>query len=217
MPALRKQGHNVQALFLTANTPTLVARYSETRRRHPLSNSDGTRTLEECIAEERHLLEPLDGVGQVIDTSELLPQVLRTWVLDFIGNDRSGLTLSFESFAYKQGVPLDADLVFDVRCLPNPFYDPALRPLTGKDPAVVEFLKAVPAVSEMINDIASFLSRWLPAYEHDNRSYLTVAIGCTGGQHRSVYCVETLAARFRLSEPVLIRHRALDPVQRSAG
>ena len=217
LPVLRAQGHPAQLLFLTANTPTLVARYSETRRRHPLSNADGSRTLEECIAEDRHLLGALQAVGQMIDTSELRPQVLRTWVCDFIGSDRSGMTLSFESFAYKQGVPLDADLVFDVRCLPNPFYEPELRPLTGKDAAVIAYLSALPAVDEMVNDISTYLRRWLPAYESDNRSYLTVAIGCTGGQHRSVYCVETLAARFRPNEPVLIRHRALDSAMRHSA
>lgn len=217
VPALRLLGHNVQMLFLTANTPTLVARYSETRRRHPLSNSDNSRTLEECIAQERLLLAQLDGVGQVIDTSNLRTQVLRTWVLDFIGSERSGIVLTFESFAFKHGVPLDADLVFDVRCLPNPFYDAALRPLTGKDPAVITYLQAIPDVAEMVNDIATFVKRWLPAYEHDNRSYLTVAIGCTGGQHRSVYCVETLAARFASGNaPVLVRHRALDALAHAA-
>ena len=207
---LRRLGHTIQVLFLTTDTPTLVARYSETRRRHPLSQGDGSRTLEECIALERRLLGPLDGVGQMIDTSDLRPQVLRAWVLDFISNERTGITLSFVSFAYKQGVPLDADLVFDVRCLPNPHYDPALRALTGRDQPVIDYLRALPVVTAMIDDIGGFLDRWLPAYEHDNRSYLTVAIGCTGGQHRSVYCVETLAARFRLAEPVLVRHRGLD-------
>ena len=207
---LRRLGHTIQVLFLTADTPTLVARYSETRRRHPLSKGDGSRTLEECIALERRLLAPLDGIGQMIDTSDLRPQVLRTWVLDFIGSERNGITLSFVSFAYKQGVPLDADLVFDVRCLPNPYYDPALRALTGRDQPVIDYLRAIPAVNAMVDDIAAFLTRWLPAYEHDNRSYLTVAIGCTGGQHRSVYCVETLAQHFRRAEPVLVRHRGLD-------
>jgi len=207
---LRRLGHTIQVLFLTAQPSTLVARYSETRRRHPLSKGDGSRTLDECIALERRLLAPLDGMGQMIDTTDLRPQVLRNWVLDFIGSERNGITLSFVSFAYKQGVPLDADLVFDVRCLPNPYYDPALRDLTGRDQPVIDYLRTIPAVNQMVDDLAAFLTRWLPAYEHDNRSYLTVAIGCTGGQHRSVYCVETLAKRFRLAEPVLVRHRGLD-------
>ena len=216
IPALRRLGHDVEMLFLTADSPTLVQRYSETRRRHPLSatvaqgaGATGERVLEECIAEERRLLGALDGLGHLIDTSELPAQALRNWVRDFIGNERAGLTLLFESFAYKQGVPLDADLVFDVRCLPNPFYDKALRPLTGLDGAVIAYLAAIPDVVAMIADIEAFVRRWLPAYVADNRSYLTVAIGCTGGQHRSVYCVEELARRLSIVQPVLVRHRAL--------
>ena len=215
IPALRHLGHDVQMLFLTANSPTLVQRYSETRRRHPLSappvgnDGGGERPLEECIAEERQLLGALDGLGHLIDTSELPAQALRAWVRDFIGKDRTGLTLLFESFAFKQGVPLDADLVFDVRCLPNPFYDKALRPLTGLDAPVIAWLAAIPDVGRMIDDIEGFVRRWLPAYVADNRSYLTVAIGCTGGQHRSVHCVEELASRLRHVQPVLVRHRAL--------
>ena len=216
LPVLRERGHGVQVLFLTADTPTLVQRYSETRRRHPLTLSGSetdatrdTRALDESIAEERHVLETLEGLGHVIDTSRLPAQALRQWVRDFIGTERAALTLSFESFAYKQGVPADADLVFDVRCLPNPFYDPLLRPLTGLDPAVIEYLGAIPSVARMIDDIETFVRRWLPAYAADSRSYLTVAIGCTGGQHRSVYCVEELARRLRTVHPAMVRHRAL--------
>jgi UPF0042 nucleotide-binding protein len=197
-------------LFLTADTPTLVQRYSESRRRHPLSEPGSGRTLEESIEEERARLSVLDGIGQSLDTSGLPPQTMRSWVRDFIRIDRSGLTLLFESFAFKKGVPLDADLVFDVRCLPNPYYDPVLRPLTGKDAPVIAFLAGVPMVERMIRDIGDFVERWLPAYVEDNRSYLSVAIGCTGGQHRSVYCVERLAERFRADAAVLVRHRALD-------
>jgi UPF0042 nucleotide-binding protein len=210
LSGLKRFGCEVQALFLTANTATLVQRYSETRRRHPLSVEGSQRTLEECIEEERRLLGPLEAVGQTIDTSTLRAQTLRAWVGDFLAVELRGLMLLFESFAFKDGVPLDADLVFDVRCLPNPHYDPALRPLTGRDQAVMEFLAQAPMVAEMIDDIGRFVARWLPAYESDNRSYLTVAIGCTGGQHRSVYCVEQLAERFRSDTSVLIRHRALD-------
>ena len=223
IPALRRLGHDVQMLFLTANSPTLVQRYSETRRRHPLStpragiDAVGERPLDECIAEERQVLGALDGLGHLIDTSELPAQALRAWVRDFIGNDRTGLTLLFESFAYKQGVPLDGDLVFDVRCLPNPFYDKALRPLTGLDAPVIAYLAAIRDVGRMIDDIEGFVLRWLPAYVADNRSYLTVAIGCTGGQHRSVYCVEELASRLRHVQPVLVRHRALAGVSVSRG
>jgi UPF0042 nucleotide-binding protein len=130
-------------------------------------------------------------------------------VRELVGSDRAALTILFESFAYKAGVPLDADLVFDVRCLPNPYYEPALRPLSGLDAPVAAFLEAVPAAGQMIDDIARFLEDWLPHYILDNRSYLTVAVGCTGGQHRSVFCVEKLARRFGGAERVLTRHRSL--------
>jgi len=216
LPELRVRGHDVQLLFLTADNATLVQRYSETRRRHPLSAQEwqsepasDSRGLDESIDEERNLLHPLESAGYLIDTTRLPAQALRQWVRDFIGNARAELTLSFESFAFKQGVPADADLVFDVRCLPNPFYEPALKALTGMDGPVIDYLSAVPAVGEMVDDIERFVTRWLPAYAADSRSYLTVAIGCTGGQHRSVYCVEALARRLRAVRPVLVRHRAL--------
>jgi UPF0042 nucleotide-binding protein len=182
-----------------------------------LSEPDSDRTLEECIDEERARLGVLEGIGQSLDTSGLPPKTLRAWVRDFIGSNRSGLTLLFESFAFKDGVPLDADLVFDVRCLPNPHYDPVLRPLTGRDAPVIAFLGADPLVARMLADIGDFVERWLPAYVHDNRSYLTVAVGCTGGQHRSVYCVEQLAKRFAPHEAVLTRHRSLDIKATSAS
>ena len=207
---LRQLGWAVQVLFLTADTSNLVQRYSETRRRHPLSKADGGRTLEESIEEERRLLAVLDGIGQSIDTSDLPANTLRGWVRDFIGGDASRLTLLFESFAFKDGVPLDADLVFDVRCLPNPHYEPLLRDLTGRDAPVREFLEAISQVHELVNDIGDFVERWLPAYVRDNRNYLTVALGCTGGQHRSVYCAERLAQRFVDTGSVLVRHRSLD-------
>ena len=216
LPALRARGHDVQLLFITADNATLVQRYSETRRRHPLSAQEwqsdpasDSRGLDGSLDEERSLLQPLESAGYLIDTSRLPAQALRQWVRDFIGNERAALTLSFESFAFKQGVPADADLVFDVRCLPNPFYESTLKALTGLDGPVIDFLGAIPAVGEMIDDIDAFVTRWLPAYAADSRSYLTVAIGCTGGQHRSVYCVEALARRLRVARPVLVRHRAL--------
>ena len=216
LPALRERGHDVQLLFITADNATLVQRYSETRRRHPLSAhewqsepANDSRGLDESIDEERRLLQPLEGLGYLIDTSRLPAQALRQWVRDFIGNERAPLTLSFESFAFKEGVPADADLVFDVRCLPNPFYDPLLKHQTGLDRAVIDYLGAIPAVGQMIGDIEGFVRRWLPAYAADSRSYLTVAIGCTGGQHRSVYCVQELARRLRAAHPALVRHRAL--------
>jgi UPF0042 nucleotide-binding protein len=203
----RARGHDVRVLFLEAKTDTLIKRFSETRRRHPLS--DGGLTLPECIERERGLLAGLADIADRVDTSDLGPSTLRKWVKDFVGNPATGLTLLFESFGFKHGIPLDADLVFDVRCLPNPNYDPRLRPLTGRDRAVIEFLAADPATRKLLEDIRRFVADWLPAFERDNRSYLTVAIGCTGGQHRSVYFAETLAARFQGRSQVLVRHREL--------
>lgn len=155
------------------------------------------------------MLAPIEGIGHVIDTSGLSANKLRTWIKELVESERAPLTLLFESFAFKYGVPLDADLVFDVRVLPNPFYDLALRPYTGKDAPVIEFLKAQAHVGELLSDIRSFVEKWLPAFKNDNRSYLTVAVGCTGGQHRSVYMAEQLAKYFQSTERVLLRHREL--------
>ena len=205
---LRQGGVDVHLLFLEAQTETLVKRFSETRRRHPLS--DDQLTLPECVQREREMLEEVGDIGHHIDTSEVGANTLRLWVKDFIHLDRARLTLLFESFGFKHGLPLDADLVFDVRCLPNPHYDPQLRPLTGRDPAVAEFLEKTPLTHKMFEDIRGFIERWLPHYVDDNRSYLTVAIGCTGGQHRSVYLVEKLRRHFeRAQRQVLLRHREL--------
>jgi len=209
---LRDQSHDVKVLFLNARTDSLVQRYSETRRRHPLTLPlpDGTGpTLSESIETERELMSGIEDLGVSIDTSDLHPNTLRQWVRDVVSADRASMTVLFESFAFKHGVPLDADLVFDVRCLPNPYYTAELRPLTGLDKPVVTFLASIPPVGKMIDDISRFLEDWLPHYVRDNRHYLTVAIGCTGGQHRSVYLVEALARRFRISERVLVRHRTL--------
>lgn len=215
--ALRTFGHDVKVLFLTASTDALVQRYSETRRRHPMAQrllKEGMAeepTLTEAIEAERALLEPLNAVAHLIDTSHLPAGTLRRWVLDFVGSPRAPLTLAFESFAFKDGIPLAADLVFDVRNLPNPYYDRELRPLTGLDPPVVAFLASLPTVGQMIDDIGAFIGRWLPSYVADNRHYLTVAIGCTGGQHRSPYVAEQLAERFRAQGHVVVRHRAIAP------
>ncbi|HEY3325751.1 MAG TPA: RNase adapter RapZ [Novimethylophilus sp.] len=204
---LRSRGAELQLLFLESNTETLVKRFSETRRRHPLSG--GERTLAESIHAERALMTELADLGHRIDTSELAANTLRSWVKDFAALDHSGLTLLFESFGFKHGLPLDADFVYDVRCLPNPHYDPMLRPLTGHDPAVKKFLESQTAVAEMLADIRGYIEKWLPCFVRDNRSYLTIAIGCTGGQHRSVYFVEHLAQYFRAQQRVLVRHREL--------
>jgi UPF0042 nucleotide-binding protein len=217
LQGLRDTGHDVRVLFLTASTEALVQRFSETRRRHPLSQraaprvagAAGEPTLEESIAQERELLAPLYSLGHLIDTSSLPANTLRQWVRGFVDGGRNELTLAFESFAYKNGVPVAADLVFDVRNLPNPHYETDLRPLTGLDAPVVAFLERSPLVADMINDITVLLEKWLPSYREDGRHYLTVAIGCTGGQHRSPYVVEQLAAHFRDKGTVLVRHRGL--------
>jgi len=215
---LRGEGVDVRLLFLDASTDVLVRRYSETRRPHPLSKGgaagDRLQALEDSIELERQLLAQLRDMSSVVDTSQLRPVQLRHWVRDMVGVRRSALTLVFESFAFKNGVPLDADFVFDLRVLPNPFYVRELRSLTGQDEAVAAFLQAQPEVGEMLAQIETFLQRWLPGFASDQRSYLTVALGCTGGQHRSVYGVEWLAKRFAGREATLVRHRELDMRER---
>ena len=210
---LRGEGMAIRVVFLDAATDALVRRFSETRRPHPLSTGtagDGSRALIDAIELERGLLAELREVATVVDTSQLRPAQLRQWMRDLVGSNASALTLVFESFAFKHGVPLDADFVFDLRVLPNPFYLRELRPLTGRDRAVVDYLEAQPEVGEMLAQVEDFLRRWLPSFENDQRSYLTVALGCTGGQHRSVYAAETLARAFRDRNATLLRHRELD-------
>lgn len=199
---------NVTFLFLHSTEETLLKRYSESRRRHPLASAD--QTLIEAIRAERELLEPISGLGHRIDTSGMKANGLREWVRQFIeAAPGLGLTLMFESFGFKHGIPLDADFVFDVRCLPNPHYDPDLRPLTGRDRPVIDFLENQAEVALMREDIHRFVATWLPCFIRDNRNYLTVAIGCTGGQHRSVYIAEWLAREFADRVRVLVRHRTL--------
>ena len=228
---LRGEGVAVQSVFLDASTDALVRRFSETRRPHPLTQTaadsghalkagferrqtdggaSGNRALIDAIELERELLAELREVSTVIDTSQLRAPQLRAWIRDLVKASGSNLTLVFESFAFKHGVPLDADYVFDVRVLPNPHYISEMRHQTGRDADVAHYLAAQPEVAEMLGQIEVFLARWLPAFEADQRSYLTVAIGCTGGQHRSVYFVEKLAKRFGNKAVTLIRHRELD-------
>ncbi len=207
MATLVADGWSVRFLVLDAKTDTLVKRFSETRRRHPFSSA--ALTLTEAIEFERALLSDVRGLGFVFDTSDLPAAALRTWIKDFAAVDATRLILQFESFGFKHGVPLDADLVLDVSSLPNPHYEQALSPLTGHDAPVVEFLERIPEVERMYGDIHHFVAGWLPDYARDNRNYLTVAIGCTGGRHRSVYLVERLARAFEPRHQVLKRHREM--------
>lgn len=202
---LKSRGVGVCLLFLEAKTETLVKRFSETRRRHPLSS--GTLTLQECIALEREMLIEVADKAQHIDTSDLSANALRTWMKQCINVDTAKFTIIFQSFGFKHGVPLDADFVFDVRCLPNPYYDANLKSLTGLDAPVQAFLLAEESVIRYYEDVEGFLARWLSNFDAENRSYLTVAIGCTGGQHRSVFLAEKLAKHFSSQRSVLIRHR----------
>lgn len=204
---LKSQNVDTRVLFLESNVETLVKRFSETRRKHPLSKD--TTTLAESIAYERDLLANLGNLGHVIDTSNLSANTLRGWVKDVVSGGNTGLTLLFTSFGFKHGIPLDADFVFDVRCLPNPHYDPDLRDLTGKDQQIKAYLEVHDSVQEMLSDIQAYVEKWLPSFIMDNRGYLTVAIGCTGGQHRSVYIVEQLSQYFQTQQKVLTRHREL--------
>lgn len=212
---LRREGVRIKCLFLDASDDALLRRFSETRRPHPLSTQpagggDARHVLLDAIGLEREMLAELRERSTVIDTSQLRAALLRSWVRQLVGARATALTLVFESFAFKHGVPLDADYVFDVRVLPNPYYVRELRSLSGRDEAVAEFLRKHPEVHEMLDQIEAFLQRWLPAFEEDQRSYLTVAVGCTGGQHRSVYAVEWLARRFEQRHATLLRHRELD-------
>lgn len=202
-----RQRVDLRVIFLTAKNDTLVRRFSETRRRHPLAG--GERSIEECIREEHELLARIAVNAHLMDTSDLSANNLRAWIKDFLALGSASFTLVFESFGFKHGIPMDADLVFDVRCLPNPHYDATLKPLTGRDAPVIAFLQAQPQVGEMLGDIRAYVGKWLPAYIQDNRNYFTVGLGCTGGQHRSVYFAEALADHFRDSQQVLVRHREL--------
>jgi UPF0042 nucleotide-binding protein len=206
---LKRKGLRCEVLYLHAEDEVLLRRYAETRRRHPLKGSG--MSLADAIAEERRLLHPLiDSADLVIDTSRMSVHELRALIGQRVDPGPGRLSILFESFGYKHGTPGDADFVFDARTLPNPYWEPALQQLTGKDSRVVEFLEASPRVHQLAEDLTRFLEGRLPDYETTNRGYLTIAIGCTGGQHRSVYLVERLAAHFRGKYPqLLVRHNAL--------
>ena len=214
---LRALDVNIRLLFLDATTEILVHRFSETRRRHPLSRQDGQdvirdqqRDLVEAIELERELLSELREESHIIDTSLIRSSKLQSYIKSLISAPATQLTLMFESFAFKRGIPLHADYVFDVRMLPNPHYESALRPLTGRDAPVADWLAEHGAVEKMASQITDFLNTWLPDLNQDHRSYVTVAIGCTGGQHRSVYLVELLSKAFAQEWVTLKRHRELD-------
>ncbi len=205
----------VTSIFLDATTDTLVRRFSETRRAHPLSvrqraDGDAQNALIEAIERERELLAELREQSLVLDTSLARPLQLRQELQDLVGPEARPLTLVFESFAFKRGIPMDADFVFDVRMLPNPHYEPELKPLTGRDAPVAEYLQAQEEVRRMQAQITDFLEAWLPSMVRDHRSYVTVALGCTGGQHRSVYLAEQLARHFAGRWTLRVRHRESD-------
>ncbi len=208
---LNKPGQSTEILYLDANDNALLKRFSETRRKHPLSNQ--TVSLREAIGQEHNLLYPIASLADLtIDTTPLGHQELRNLIRDRIANNSGGggLQLLLQSFGYKRGLPTDADFVFDVRCLPNPYWQTELRSLTGKDELVIQFLQKQKDVQKMLDDLLSFLIPWIPRFAADNRSYLTIAIGCTGGQHRSVYLVEKLSKDFegKVSN-IQVRHRDL--------
>ena len=208
LESLRKKGFDCRVLFLNASDEAITRRFSETRRPHPLSvRLPGE--IGRCISEERRILEEVAGLAHCIDTSHIGANTLRAWVNDWVSLDQTPLILTFQSFGFKHGIPIDADFVFDVRVLPNPYYDPRLRPLDGTSAPVRAFLESDLNVGRMLDDISGFLHRWLPGFSNDLRAAVTVAIGCTGGQHRSVYIAHELAQRFGSEQQVLVRHRDL--------
>ena len=207
---LRNSGSGCEVVFLQASDDVLLSRFSETRRKHPLTSDN--ISLPEALAKEQQLLSPIiDMADLIIDTSSTTVYDLRDLLRDRIANrDQATLSILIESFGYKHGLPADADFVFDVRCLPNPYWEPKLRSLNGRDQPVRDFLGAEAQVQEMISDIEAFLSHWIPRYQSFQRSYLTIAIGCTGGQHRSVYIAEALAERLMTAHgPIQTHHDEL--------
>lgn len=215
---IEELSHNVTVLFLESQIPVLIKRFSETRRKHPLS--DESTSLKEAINKENELLLPVRNYAdQIIDTSNLTLHELRDLVKNrIVDRQDSSMAILFESFGFKHGVPVNADLVFDARCLPNPHWKPNLRPQTGKDQDVIDFLSSEQCVEEMLNDIKNFVGRWLPAYLANNRSYMTIAIGCTGGQHRSVYLAERLQQHFTPQYlDCQVRHRDINKHKTTAN
>ena len=207
---MRKNELRCDVVFLDAEDKTLIKRFSETRRKHPLTG-DGT-SLQDAIKEERQMLDPIaSNADLVFDTTRYTVHQLRELIRQRIqGADNNSLSLMFESFGFKHGTPVDANFVFDIRCIPNPYWVPELRGLTGRDKPVIDYLDKFDAVQKMYNDLRQYLENWIPAFAAENRTYLTIAIGCTGGQHRSVYLVERLAAHFaNTNHDVITHHRDL--------
>ena len=206
---LQQKGINTQILYLDAKNDILIKRFSETRRKHPLS--DGENTISDCIQQERQRLEPIESIAHKIDTSDLSANTLRSFVKNFVNADYFQLNIVLQSFGFKYGLPIDSDFVFDVRCLANPYYDPKIRDFNGMQQPIIEFLNAQKKVQEMCQDIFNLISKWLNEFAEDNRNYLTISIGCTGGKHRSVYIAEALAMRLRQQHnyQILTRHRQL--------
>ena len=207
---IREQGIECDVIYMQAEEGVLLKRYSETRRRHPLTSLN--LSLKEAIKIEKDMLTSVASVADlIVDTSRTHYHQLRELIRDYVqGGGQKKISIQTQSFGFKHGIPLDADFVFDARCLPNPYWSPALRGLTGKDQAVVDFLQSEVVVTEFFQDISTFLERWIPRFEKENRSYLTVAVGCTGGQHRSVFLIDSLARYFQSRAfNVIVRHREL--------
>lgn len=212
LKTLQKNDVNVRILFLTATTPELIRRFSETRRSHPLTHKYPNLSLEKAINLERELLSPILEHSLVLDTTNLKANILRKWIQDYTANDAAQLTVTIESFAYKMGIPSAADLVFDARCLPNPYYDIHLRYLTGKDTPVQKFLDNDSKTQHYLQDILHLITKWLPLYQEQDRNYLTIAVGCTGGQHRSVYIARKIYCTLKNNTQlqVSIHHRSIE-------
>lgn len=207
---LREAGLDIQIIYLEAEQDIILRRYEQTRRKHPLTNTD--TSLAEAVRADRELLRPIaEQADLVIDTSRTNIHQLRDLIRTRVGSEtEGGMSILLQSFGFKHGVPEAVDFVFDVRCLPNPHWEPALKEATGSDPEVVEFLEQTPDTRQMLTDIGNFIERWLPAFQRENRAYITVAVGCTGGRHRSVYLVDQLGERLRALYPnTVTRHAEL--------
>ena len=207
---IREQGVQCDVIFMQAEDSVLLKRYSETRRRHPLTNLN--MSLKEAIKIEKEILKSVaKGADLIVDTSRTHYHQLRELIRAYVQEDATQkIALQAQSFGFKHGMPLDADFVFDARCLPNPYWNPELRGFTGKDQVVIDFLKSEAVVTEFFQDISALIERWIPRFEKENRSYLTIAVGCTGGQHRSVFLIDSLAHYFQRKEfNVIIRHREI--------